>query len=333
MFATINSNDKLEFIFTNETDEIIEDYVELDDKRDTHPITCVLVATSEGLESAGAVRKDQSLIDKYGENWLKIYDYAFAYSTEKCEQLIEAIFNQVKGFGYSSFKSEYSFLPYLTLGDKIKFKNKDGELVDSIILRYETSYDEITFEAPSITNASVDYELPETVEQKINRVSYKADQQNATIESLASTTENIKDNINNLDKELTDTTNQLLTLSSTVTQNNQSVQTQINQINTNLENGVERVKNTLVTIDINGIQVSTNVSKINSVMQNDKFAIQDNLGNDLIFIGYDETEGRSKAEMDNLTVTNYFTAGYHRQEKFEPNGEKRTGWFYVGGDI
>ena len=170
MFATINSNDKLEFIFTNETDEIIEDYVELDDKRDTHPITCVLVATSEELESAGAVRKDQSLIDKYGENWLKIYDYAFAYSTEKCEQLIEAIFNQVKGFGYSSFKSEYSFLPYLTLGDKIKFKNKDGKLVDSIILRYETSYDEITFEAPSITSASVEYTLPETTDQKLDKV-------------------------------------------------------------------------------------------------------------------------------------------------------------------
>ena len=157
MFATINSNDKLEFIFTNETNEIIEDYVELDDKRDTWPITSVLVATSEDLETAGAVKKDQSLIDKYGEHWLKIYSYGFAYSTEKCQQLVNAIFNQVKGFAYSSFKSEYSFLPYLSLGDKIKFKNKEGNLVDSVILRYETNYDEITFEAPSIINASVDY--------------------------------------------------------------------------------------------------------------------------------------------------------------------------------
>lgn len=170
MFATTNSNDKLEFIFTNETNEIIEDYVELDDKRDTRPITSVLVATSKELESAGAVRKDEALIEEYGEHWLKIYDYAFAYSTEKCEQLIEAIFNQVKGFAYSSFKSEYSFLPYLSLGDKIKFKNKEGELVDSVILRYETNYDEITFEAPSIISASVEYTLPETNEQKIDKV-------------------------------------------------------------------------------------------------------------------------------------------------------------------
>lgn len=176
MFATINSNDKLEFIFTNESNEIIEDYVELDDKRDTQPITSVLVATSEDLETAGAVKKDQSLIEQYGEHWLKIYSYGFAYSTEKCQQLVNAIFNQVKGFGYSSFKSEYSFLPYLSLGDKIKFKTKDGKIVDSIILKYETSYDEITFEAPSIINTAVDYELPETPENIAKKAMIKANQ-------------------------------------------------------------------------------------------------------------------------------------------------------------
>ena len=185
MFATINSNDKLEFIFTNETNEIIEDYVELDDKRDTWPITSVLVATSEDLETAGAVKKDQSLIDKYGEHWLKIYSYGFAYSTIKCQQLVETIFNQVKGFAYSSFKSEYSFLPYLSLGDKIKFKTKEGKLVDSIILRYETNYDEITFEAPSIINASVDYELPETPETTSKKALFKVDQALGEIDAIS----------------------------------------------------------------------------------------------------------------------------------------------------
>ena len=181
MFATINSNDKLEFIFTNETNEIIEDYVELDDKRDTWPITSVLVATSEDLATAGAVLKDEALIEQYGEHWLKIYSYGFAYSTEKCQQLVNAIFNQVKGFSYSSFKSEYSFLPYLTLGDKIQFKNKEGQLVNSLILRYETDYDEITFEAPSIINASVEYNLPETAEKIAQRASIEINKANAEI--------------------------------------------------------------------------------------------------------------------------------------------------------
>ena len=185
MFATINSNDKLEFIFTNETNEIIEDYVELNNKRDTHPITSVLVATSEDLETAGAVLKDEALIEQYGEHWLKIYSYGFAYSTIKCQQLVEAIFNQVKGFAYSSFKSEYSFLPYLSLGDKIKFKNKEGKLVDSIILRYETNYDEITLEAPSIISASVDYELPETPETTSKKALFKVDQALGEIDAIS----------------------------------------------------------------------------------------------------------------------------------------------------
>ena len=192
MFATINSNNKLEFVFTNETDEIIEDYVELDDKRDTQPITSVLVAPSEELATAGAVMKDQTLINQYGEHWLKIYDSYFANSTTKCQQLISAIFNQVKGFGYSSFKSEYSFLPYLTLGDKIKFKNKEGKLVDSIILRYETNYDEMILEAPSIINASVEYELPETPEETSKKALVKVDQANGEIELIAKATEELE---------------------------------------------------------------------------------------------------------------------------------------------
>ena len=192
MFATINSNNKLEFVFTNETDEIIEDYVELDDKRDTQPITSVLVAPSEELATAGAVMKDQTLINQYGEHWLKIYDSYFANSTTKCQQLISAIFNQVKGFGYSSFKSEYSFLPYLSLGDKIKFKNKEGKLVDSIILRYETNYDEMILEAPSIINASIEYELPETPEETSKKALVKVDQANGEIELITKATEELE---------------------------------------------------------------------------------------------------------------------------------------------
>ena len=111
--------------------------------------------------------------------------------------------------------------------------------------------------------------------------------------------------------------------------------TEFNTIKSTLQNGVETLKNSLVTININGIQVSTNTSKINSVMQNDKFAIQNSSGDDLIFIGYDEELGASVSRMDNLTVTTYFTAGYHRTEGFtdEETNEPRTGWFYVGGSI
>ena len=208
MFATINENDKLEFIFKKTTEgmvarlstedsknllteddnfivvsnmDIIDDYVDLDDKRDTKPITCVLVATSKDLEEAGAIRKDQELIKKYGENWLKVYDYAFAYSSEKCEKLVDAIFNQVKGFGYSSFETNYSFKPYLQLGDEIKFRNKKGDLVKSIILRIESNYDEIKLSAPSIINASVEYDLPQSTEELVKGAMISVNRANAEV--------------------------------------------------------------------------------------------------------------------------------------------------------
>lgn len=198
MFATVNSNDKLEFIFKNETDEIIEDYVELDDKRDAQPITSVLVAPSEELATAGAVMKDETLIEQYGEHWLKIYDNAFAYSTTKCQQLVTAIFNQVKGFGYSSFKSEYAFLPYMGLGDTIKFRNKNGDLIDSIILRYDTDYDSMTIEAPSIISASVDYELASTPEEVAKKAWVKVNQADGEIELLTSKTTDLEEKTSSL---------------------------------------------------------------------------------------------------------------------------------------
>ena len=258
MFATINSNDKLEFIFTNETNEIIEDYIELNNKRDTHPITSVLVATSEDLETAGAVKKDQSLIEQYGEHWLKVYSYGFAYSTEKCQQLVDAIFNQVKGFGYSSFKSEYSFLPYLTLGDKIKLKNKDGSLVNSVILRYETNYDEITFEAPSIINASVDYELPETPENIAKKAMIKVDQSNGIISSFVQSTETKFDNIeeekNEINEKLNEVGEAIDTINSTMmTQTAEAFEMLFTQ--TGIEDTVNTIQDMLNdnTTDINTI--------------------------------------------------------------------------------
>lgn len=261
MFATINSNDKLEFIFTNETNEIIEDYIELNNKRDTHPITSVLVATSEDLETAGAVLKDEALIEQYGEHWLKIYSYGFAYSTIKCQQLVEAIFNQVKGFGYSSFKSEYSFLPYLSLGDKIKLKNKDGSLVNSVILRYETNYDEITFEAPSIINASVDYELPETPEIMAKKAMIKVDQ--ATGEIL-SQVEDVQEDING--------DNGLLQRVSAVETKQTATDLTINVISRNIDTTTGEIREVTTSngykFSIDGLNIYTDKESYNALINN-----------------------------------------------------------------
>ena len=87
----------------------------------------------------------------------------------------------------------------------------------------------------------------------------------------------------------------------------------------------------MVTIDINGISVSTNTSTISTLMTNDTFVIQSG-DTTLAYFGYDTNTQSTKAEMDNLTVTNYLVTGYHRIQKWEEpdNNEARTGFFWVG---
>ena len=121
--------------YWNNDSEVIEDYTDLEDKRDTHPWTCVRLGLSQ-VDGENVDLIDEELVEEYGENWLILNDNPFAYNQSKREQLITAIFNKVKGFGYSSFVSKTSFKPYLTCGDTVKFKNKNGDLIDSILLRY-----------------------------------------------------------------------------------------------------------------------------------------------------------------------------------------------------
>ncbi|MBQ8206792.1 MAG: hypothetical protein IJZ77_04950 [Bacilli bacterium] len=188
-FATITNEDKLELIFTKETDEIIEDYVELEDKRDTRPITSLSIGTSQ-VQGQNAVIKDEVLIEQYGEHWLEINDVPFAYTLEKREQLKQAIFDKVKGFGYSSFKSEYAFKPYLTLGDLIQFRNKEGQLVNSIVLKITSKYDNVILEAPSVTDATVEYENPKNAYDIAKRAEIIANQSSAEIISITTTITN-----------------------------------------------------------------------------------------------------------------------------------------------
>lgn len=163
--------------------EVLEDYTDLDDKRDTQPITSVSIGTSQ-VEGQEAILRDESLIAQYGEHWLVINDNPFGYTLEKRQQLVKAIFDKVKGFGYSSFKSEYSYRPYLELGDKIKFRNKNGDLINSAILRYDFDFDNCTFEAPSITSATINYELSPDANELAKRAEIIANQAETSITSI-----------------------------------------------------------------------------------------------------------------------------------------------------
>jgi hypothetical protein len=183
-FATINENDELEFVYEEETSEIIEDYENLADKRDTHPITSVSIGTSQ-VSGQEAILRDEDMIAEYGEHWLILNDNPFSYTLAKRQELVTAVFNKVKGFSYSSFESSYSFKPYLQLGDKIQFRNKNGDLISSRILRIDTDYDDIKLSAPSIIKATVDYANSPNAYETAKRAEVIANQNTASITLLA----------------------------------------------------------------------------------------------------------------------------------------------------
>lgn len=178
-------NDKLCLIFTNETDVVINvsDYEEFDDKRDTHPYTIVGLGVSN-IEGENVTMRWEEGIEQYGENYLMINDNPFAYTQAKRQQLIIAIYNKSKGFGYSAMTLKNCLYPFLEPGDVITVKNKAGESVKTIVFR--TTFEDVqcTIESPSITNATVTYENPVTALNIAKNTQIVVNKQNQIIASV-----------------------------------------------------------------------------------------------------------------------------------------------------
>lgn len=273
---------------------------------------------------------------------ITLWDNPLTYTQELREQAIVKA-NKLFGLKYKPVEMTTTGNPWLIGNELLEIIDMEGNSIFTYPFDRTISYSghiktKIKSQAMSKTDTKYAYEGSlDNLNKTIKNTQIIVNKNEQQIQSLVTETENLSDTVVKLGTTMTQNKEEfefsISGLTDMVNSNNENIRDEISNINGTLENGVETLKNSLVKININGIQVATNTSKVASIMQNNKFAIQDNSGTDLIFIGYDEEEQRSKAEMDNLTVKNYFVAGYHRQEKFEPNGEKRTGWFYVGGDI
>lgn len=196
-FAKIKTDNKLYLEFKNETGIIIDvsDYEEFDDKRDTHPYNAVSLGVS-GVEGENVTLVDES-VEPGKENYLTINDNPFAYTQEKRNELIQAIFDKVNGFGYSSFELDNCMYPQLECGDLIQIRNKEGQLVDSIVLRLSYEKTNIKLEAPSIISATVTYQNPPSAYDIAKQTQIIVDKQEQTITQLVSKTESISNDLEN----------------------------------------------------------------------------------------------------------------------------------------
>lgn len=238
--------DKLTLKFTNETDEIIEskNYEEFEDKRDTHPITIVGLGISN-IEGENVVQRWEEGVAEYGENYMMINDNPFAYTQEKRQQLLPALYNKLKGFAYSSMTLKNCLKPYYECGDLVKVKNKDGNLVDTIILRTSLEGVACNFEAPSITKANVEYANQADALTIAKRTEIEVDKQQGQITSVV--------------QQQDETSSKLA-----------QQQADINGVKTNIENEVNglNTKYNAITADVNQFKVDVGQKNGNNLLRN-----------------------------------------------------------------
>ena len=271
--------------------------------------------------------------DSSGQVILLAQDSPFTCSQEEIDNLYEAL----NGLSFQSLDIKIWGDPAIDTGDIIiangirSFAQKNWSFGNGFYGNYKTTLEKTVVKSnveriPSKDKIRKILAQLNEIDLSIRQLVQQSDENNMRISDLLINLDTIQESVSKTTIEVEELTN---TVQNTIT----STEEKIEIIEKRIVDGVENLKNSLVTINIDGISVATNLSKISTLITNDTFAILNSDGSYLAYFGYDESEGRSKAEMDNLTVTNYFTTAMHRIEKYEDpdTGEERTGFFYMGG--
>lgn len=337
----LDENDQLEIRYVNNTqDTINEEYlknINVNFGKKYGPINSIVLSRS--AESDNVYLRDEESVSQDGLCELKIIDNQIMNWNDRSDYL-QDILDQLDGLEYYLNDFASTGICYYDLCDR--YNIQIGEETYSCVMfndevNITTGMEEnIHTDMPSETQT--DYTKADKTDRKINQTYLIVDKQNSKIESavenvsiLQNSTSQNANNINRLTSLVNSQGEEIDSLGTRITQTAENITASVSAIQQEIDNGVGLVKTTSVTIDDSGLNVSTDTSKISTTMTNNSFEIKDSGDKTLAFFGYDEQEGISKAEMDNLTVTNYFIAGVHRVETIEVDGEERTGYFYIGG--
>lgn len=182
-------NDELVLQLKNQTNEVInkEQHQPITWKRKTYGINQVVLGMSD-VEGEYVLRQDDADIAENGVHKLVINDNPFAYTETKRDELIDELFNQVRGFGYIPYEMNGEWLSYLEIGDIITLDD-----VETIVLRINGKSPkalESMMSAPAIIDSSVEYvNNTNTVKNQLIRTEISVDKQNQQIEAVVSQTD------------------------------------------------------------------------------------------------------------------------------------------------
>lgn len=186
-YATIK-DDKLVLQLRNETNEVIvkSQHEPVIWKRKTYGINQVVLGISD-IEGEYVLREDAQDIAQNGVHKLVINDNPFAYTQSKRNELIDALFNQVRGFGYIPYEMNCEWLNYLDIGDTVVIDD-----IETIVLRISGKSPkslESFMSAPAIIDSSIAYvDNTETVKNQLKRTEIIVDKNNQSIQSVVEQT-------------------------------------------------------------------------------------------------------------------------------------------------
>lgn len=297
------------------------------------PINSVVLSRS--AESDNIYRKDEDNIQTYGLCEVKIVDNQIMNGNDREDYLDDLLYvlehgsqesNRLLTFCLNDYKS--TGVLWLEAGDCYSVRMSDNTSYNCLMLNDEVVIQQgleenVYTELPPET--TTDYSKADTTERKIKQAYLMVDKQNGKIDGVVS----------DFTEYTTITDSEIGKLKETTTENKTAISTltasggRLEVLEQRVTNNETNFNNMVVEININGINVSTNESAISTLIDNEKFVVMNN-GTPLAFIGYDSSDGITKAEMEYLTVRTYFTVGHHRVEEYVENYEDRTGWFYIG---
>lgn len=164
-------------------------------KRTTWKINQVILGMQD-IEGEYVLMQDDDDIARNGVHKIVINNNPFAYTQELRQAYITELYNQLKGFGYVAYESEWEGLPYVELGDLVTIGD-----YESIVLRYELkSPDGLNslIQAPSIIDSVIDYvDNTNDLNNRLMKTEYKVDKAEGNISQLTQKTEQINDSLSN----------------------------------------------------------------------------------------------------------------------------------------
>lgn len=207
-FAKINRFDRIQMYLKEDTD-IEFSLDDMNSKLETDnrygPVNVVTIGLSS-VEGENVTLQDEESIAQYGETTIRIDDNPFVYTEALREEVIEELYNRLKGFSYIPVSFNHKARLYTDCGDAIKVQNmEETGYVETMILNQTVKIPrtrQSTIETKALTNTQQEKKYISKTKQKNTQTEIVVDKINQNIVGIIETQDEIQDKIFKMESDI-----------------------------------------------------------------------------------------------------------------------------------